>query len=158
MSPAEHDPEHDTARELRMLLGPLRRELKRATPPPAAAASLTSAQVELLRAVEQHGPLTTTELAGHLSLARPTVSNLVKQLTQVSLLSRELSPIDARAILIGVTDEAHGILREAGRQRVAVLQDAIDSLSAADRQTLDEALPVLRRILESLQERGARHD
>lgn len=143
----------NTGRELRRLLGPLRRAVSRAASASVGAPTLTEAQVELLRTVARFGPLTTTELAGRLHAARPTVSNLVKALARAGMLDREPSPTDSRAILIQISARARNVLAEADVNRAAFLQQAIEQLSDADRTILDAALPVLARLLEQLDEK-----
>lgn len=134
-----------------MLLGPLRRAISRVAPDSEHIAALSEAQAELLRTVAEFGPLTTTQLAARMSLARPTVSNLVKTLTQMELLTRELSPDDFRAVLIDISATARQLLDDASLNRVAVLQRAIDRLPEKDRAILVSALPVLKQVLGSLQ-------
>lgn len=149
------NPDTRTAQDLRMLLGPLHRAVTRAAPAPEPVASFSPAQLELLRTVAEFGPLTTTQIAARLSLARSTVSNLVKTLTQAQMLTRELSQTDFRAALIDLSPEARRNLDSAGLGRLAVLQEAIDRLPEGEREILDSALPVLNRVLESLQEAGS---
>lgn len=141
-----------TGRELRGLLGPLRRAVTRAASIGEQSPTLSEAQVELLHTVARFGPLTTTELAARLHAARPTVSNLVKTLAQAGLLERELSPLDSRSVLIRLSPKAGRVLSDADAERAAVLQRAIDRLSDADQSALAAALPALARLLIQLGE------
>ncbi|HEY0186424.1 MAG TPA: MarR family transcriptional regulator [Cellulomonas sp.] len=140
----------DTGRELRRLLGPLRRAVTRAVPAEEGTITLSEAQAELLRTVGRAGPLTTTALAARLHLARPTVSNLVTTLTQAGLLTREASAADLRAVLIEVTPLARQRIAAADDGRDAALQHALDGLDAADRAAIDAVLPALGRLLDRL--------
>lgn len=144
------DSKGQTGRELRRLLGPLRRAVVRAAPVLEPDGALSGAQVELLRTVAHTGPLTTTELANRLHLARPTVSNLVKPLAHSGMLTRELSRTDLRAVIIDITPRARARIAATDASRDAVLQHAIDQLTPSDRSTLDAALPVLARLLERI--------
>lgn len=141
-----------TGRELRKLLGPLRRAVTRAVPAPEHALALSEAQIELLRCLAHTSPQTTTELAARLHLARPTVSNLVKGLSRNGMVVRELSPVDARAVLIQLSARSRAELADADVHRDATLQRAIDDLDDDDRAAIERALPALARLLERLRE------
>ena len=146
--------ETSTAHDLRLLLAPLHRAVARAGAPSSEVASFSPAQLELLRLVGDTGPTTTTQIAARLSLARPTVSNLVKNLTQADMLTRELSPTDYRSVLIDLSPSGRQRLEAASEQRLAVLQEAIDTLTDDQRANLVAALPALRHVLHHLQEAG----
>ncbi len=143
----------DTGRALREVMGPLRRATTHAARGSAHAQGLSDAQIELLLRLQRHSPMTTTELAAELHLARPTVSNLVKSLDAGGMLVRELSPHDSRAVLIRLSDAARRILATADAKRSDVLQQAINRLDESDRDAIDAALPALARLLATL-----RHD
>lgn len=69
-----------------------------------------------------------SQIAGRLALARPTVSNAVDQLVERGLLNRATNPDDRRAVVLTVT--------EAGRV----------ALAEADRVIADRLRPVFERL------------
>ncbi|MGM0931092.1 MAG: MarR family winged helix-turn-helix transcriptional regulator [Actinomycetota bacterium] len=141
-----------TGHALRRLLGPLRRAVARVVPTPENAASLSDAQVELLRALEHGGPLTTTEVAARLHISRPTVSNLVKALHQQGLINRELAPGDFRSTLISLSPQARRELARSDGKRAATFQRTIDRLPPEDRAAISRAIPALEHLLAMLRE------
>jgi DNA-binding MarR family transcriptional regulator len=141
-----------TGHALRRLLGPLRRAVARVVPTPEHAASLSDAQVELLRALEHGGPLTTTEVAARLQISRPTVSNLVKALHRQGMVSRELAPGDFRSTLISLSPEAREELARSDGERAMTFQRTIDRLPAADRAAISQAIPALEHLLALLRQ------
>ena len=137
---------------LRRLLGPLRRAVTRTVPTPARAATLSDAQVELLRVLEQRGPSTVSELAVMLQIARPTVSNLVKTLHQQGMTTRELSATDFRSTLVVISEQARGELVASDDARAVALQRAINDLPEQDQAAITAAIPALEHLLARLRE------
>src|SRR4051812_45030431 len=55
-------------------------------------------------ALWQYGPISLTQLSGHLHLEPATTSPLVRRLEALGLLRRERDPADERALLLVLTD------------------------------------------------------
>lgn len=123
-------------------------------PTPAKAESLSDAQIELLRALEADGQMTTTELATRLGIARSTVSNLVKGLASRGLISREMSDADYRSVLIGLSQQARVELTASDGARSAKLQQALEQLSDEERRAVALALPALEKLVPLLRSEG----
>ncbi|WP_329239615.1 MarR family transcriptional regulator [Actinoallomurus sp. NBC_01490] len=76
---------------------------------------LTAAAYGLLAHLADRGRHRPTEIAEHMGIASPVVSRRLQLLETLGLIERFPVPNDARAYLVGLTDE--------GRRRVAEVQD-----------------------------------
>jgi DNA-binding MarR family transcriptional regulator len=137
--------------ELAQLLRALWRAVARATREVEHLPTLAEAKAFLLRKLVSAGPLSPAQLAAELDLARPTVSNLVRELDAEGLLERRPSPVDGRSVLLVPTERARHVLEAFGRGRIEVVERAMAKLSAQDHGLLVAAVPSLRRLLEHLQ-------
>ncbi|TFB97700.1 MarR family transcriptional regulator [Cryobacterium sp. MDB2-10] len=144
----------EIATELTRLLGPLRREMSRATRAAEDLPDIPEAQIELLRVLVASGPVNTRDAAIALRIARPTVSNLVKAMTAAGLVERA-STGDLRSAILVATPHARDMLYRFDRTSTATVAAAIDMLSPAEQDVLASAIPVLNR-LRDLFEHAAR--
>src|SRR5215211_1292422 len=83
--------------------------------------------------IENHGPLTPSELADRERIKRPTATRLIGTLEGAGLVARTADIADRRSSLIAITPE--------GRERLRTLSDS-------DRETLARAADLLERLLE----------
>lgn len=141
----------DPGEELARLMPLLRRAMVRATRAAEGLPTLPEAQVAVLRTLLATGPLSPAQLAVELHLARPTVSNLLRDLTAEGLIERRPSTVDKRSVLLVLTARAQEVLETFTRGSGEVLGRAIADLPPADRKRVVAALPSLNRLLEHLQ-------
>jgi len=149
------DATDEMGESLMRLLPPLRRAIVQAVRAAEGLPDLPEAQVLMLRTLETAGPVTPGQLADELHLARPTVSNLVRELAANGLLDRKPSEQDGRSVTLELTDRAHGLLEAFNRGRQEVLAKALRSIPEDDRQNLAAAVPSLGLLLKQLQRMGA---
>ena len=74
-----------------------------------------------------------SQIAGRLALARPTISNAVDQLVERGLLQRGANPDDRRAVVLTVTDAGRTAIGEADRaiaERLRPIFDRLDDPAA----------------------------
>ncbi|WP_198415998.1 MarR family winged helix-turn-helix transcriptional regulator [Cryobacterium algoricola] len=135
----------EIAIELTRLLGPLRREMSRATRAAEELPDIPEAQIELLRVLVVSGPLNTRDAAVALRIARPTVSNLVKAMTAAGLVERA-STGDLRSAMLVATPHARDMLFRFDRTSMATVAAAIARLSPDEQGVLASAIPVLNRL------------
>lgn len=138
------------APELSHLLPALWRGLTVATRASAGLPALES-QVSILRTLVEVGALTPAQLADALHLARPTISNSIRDLAAQGLVEKVPSSTDGRSVVVVPTDRGRQVLVSFRTGRLDVLENAIDHLSAADRHALAAALPTLDRLLAHLE-------
>lgn len=112
--------------------------------------ALPEAQVGVLHALRRHPFMTPAELAQRLRLARPTVSNLLRDLEDAGLVARERSEADGRSVLLTITERARRVQDAFHRGRAEVLSSAWAELDQGDRSALAAATPALCRLAEQL--------
>ncbi|HYI57034.1 MAG TPA: MarR family transcriptional regulator [Microlunatus sp.] len=112
--------------------------------------TLPEAQVSVLRTLRASPALTPAELAQRLDLARPTVSNLLRDLDTAGYLVRKPSEVDRRSITLTITEQARDVQDAFQRGRVEVVTAAWAALTDSDRAALIAATPALRRLADLL--------
>lgn len=105
------------------------------------------AQARLLSTIEDQGAARISDLATLDHCSQPTMTTQVRRLEDAGLVSRAVDPGDARAVLIRITDKGVETLRQVRVDRGAAIDPYLERLDAADRETLGEAVTVLRRLL-----------
>ncbi|MFF5288116.1 MarR family winged helix-turn-helix transcriptional regulator [Paractinoplanes globisporus] len=133
----------------------LGRALVRATRSASRLPALPEAQVAVLRRLSHAGGRTPAQLADDLRLARPTISNLVRDLTADGLLERRPAPVDGRSVLLVPTARAEEMLNAFRQGRSEVMARALAALSDDDRARLAGALPALARLLDEVRSQEA---
>ncbi len=106
------------------------------------------AQARLLSTIEDQGAARISDLATLDHCSQPTMTTQVRRLEDAGLVSRTVDPGDARAVLIRITPKGVDTLRQVRVDRGAAIDPYLERLDAADRQTLSDAVRVLRRLLE----------
>jgi DNA-binding MarR family transcriptional regulator len=119
---------------------------------PAELAELTGAQLDLVRLVRRRPGISVAEAAAELRLAANTVSTLVRQLTDASLLVRRVDPADRRVARLELTPATARVVGRFRDRRVALLAAAIAELRPADRRRIEGAAEILGRIAARLPE------
>lgn len=143
-------PDVDPVEQLAHVLPALWRTLKRAVRS-GEDLPANESQVTILRLVIHHDGMTPAQLADVMHLARPTVSNLLKDLVRDGLVERVTSAKDARVVTILPTDAGRRVLQTFRQDRTRKLHDALARLGAGDRQDIAEAVAPLRRLLRELE-------
>jgi DNA-binding MarR family transcriptional regulator len=114
--------------------------------------ALPEAQVAVLRTLRSSPAMTPAELAQQLTLARPTVSNLLRDLEAAGHVTRARSDVDGRSVMLTLTEQARDVQDAFQRGRAEVVTAAWAALDEADRTALAAATPSLRRLSERLHE------
>jgi DNA-binding MarR family transcriptional regulator len=114
---------------------------------------LPFAQARLLAAIEDQGAARISDLAALDHCSQPTMTTQVRRLEDAGLVSRTADPADARAVLISITPKGVQMLATVRADRGAVLDPYLERLDTADRQTLVEAVRVMRDLLAEAQRR-----
>ena len=140
----------DTASRLRLATARLNRRLRISTP----GTGLTQTQASVLFTVARCGPIGMSELAKEEDLNPTMLSRVVAGLAEQGLVERTQQPDDRRAILVRATEQGDALREEARRARTDVLAHELERLTPDEAKALDEALPVLERLVGRL--KGAR--
>ena len=108
---------------------------------------LPYAQARLLSSIEDQGAARISDLAAFDHCSQPTMTTQVRRLEEAALVSRVTDPADARAVLISITARGRQVLTRVRADRSAVVDPYLERLDPADRQSLSEAVEVMRAIL-----------
>ena len=138
------------AEALAAQLNGVRRVLRRRVRAGLGVPALTGSQVELLRLVESSPGIGVNAAAQQLHLAGNSVSTLVNQLTEASLLRRERDPADRRSAQLFLTPAAVSRLTAWRAARLSILAGALSSLDAGERDVLAAAVPALAQLASFL--------
>lgn len=114
---------------------------------------LPVAQARLLAAIEDQGAARISDLAALDHCSQPTMTTQVRRLEDAGLVSRTADPADARAVLISITAKGVRVLASVRADRSAALDPYLERLDATDRQTLADAVRVMRDLLDEAQRR-----
>jgi DNA-binding MarR family transcriptional regulator len=131
------------AARLRLVLGRLARHLRRQT-----GDDLSPSLVSALVTIEHHGPLTLGQIAAHEMVTPPSVTRMVGTLEARGLVRRETDAVDRRVARVSLTGEGRRALARARTRKTAYLARRLHKLDAGERAALEQALPVLERLLE----------
>jgi DNA-binding MarR family transcriptional regulator len=112
---------------------------------------LPFAQARLLSMIEDQGTARISDLAALDHCSQPTMTTQVRRLEDAGLVSRTTDPADARAVLISITDRGVAVLAQVRTDRGAVIDPYLARLGDGDRQTLVDAVRVMRSLLDDAQ-------
>ena len=112
---------------------------------------LPYAQARLLSMIEDQSAARISDLAALDHCSQPTMTTQVRRLELAGLVSRITDPADARAVLISITPKGVAVLADVRADRGAVIDPYLERLGDADRQTLAEAVRVMRSLLDDAQ-------
>jgi DNA-binding MarR family transcriptional regulator len=109
---------------------------------------LPAAQARLLSTIDAHGEARICDLAAVDHCSQPTMTTQVRRLEDAGLVTRTVDPGDARAVRITITAEGMHTLNRVRVDRASAIEPQLGKLNDADRQTLADAVKVLRRLLD----------
>ncbi len=109
---------------------------------------LPFAQARLLSTIDDRGEARISDLAALDHCSQPTMTTQVRRLEDAGMVTRTTDPLDARAVLIRITEHGKKTLLQARADRGAAVDPYLERLSEADRACLTEAVGVLRRLID----------
>lgn len=109
---------------------------------------LPAAQARLLSTIDAHGDARICDLAAVDHCSQPTMTTQVRRLEDAGLVTRTVDPGDARAVRIKITAAGMQTLNRVRADRASAIEPQLAGLNTADRQILEEAVTVLRRLLD----------
>ena len=133
----------DLASHLRLTIARTARRLRQ-----EAGADLSPSQSSALAAIDRHGPLTPSELAGHERVQRPTATRVLARLEELGLVDRAPDPADRRSSLISVSAAGRTLLRRQRSRKNQFLARRLATLEPDEVATLDRAAAILERLLD----------
>jgi DNA-binding MarR family transcriptional regulator len=139
----------ELAARLRLVVTRLARRLRQ-----QADTGVSPSMLSALSTVERHGSLTLGELAAHEGVAPPTMTAIVARLEEASLVRREPDAADRRVTRVGVASAGQRLLDRTRSAKTAYLARRLGRMSPHERAILEEAVPILERLMS--EEREAR--
>src|SRR4029079_6232459 len=109
---------------------------------------VSCAHVRFLSTIEDQGAARISDLAALDHCSQPTMTMQGRRLEDAGLVARSVDPDAARAVLIRITPKGVDMLRQVRVDRGAAIDPYLERLDAADRQTLDDAVRVMRSLLQ----------
>jgi len=137
--------------ELLDSLASLRRAIRRTAGRPSELATLTGAQLELVRLLRRRPGLSVADAARELSVAPNTISTLVRQLGDAGFIARQVDSADRRVARLELTPAIRAKVEAWRDRRVETIDAALAGLSQLDRRRLESALPTLERLIGELE-------
>lgn len=131
---------------LRLCLARLSRRLR----PTVAGSDLTPSQIAVLFTIVRDGPLGLSELAGLEGINPTMLSRIAAHLASKGLISRSADPADRRAAVVAATAAGRRMRELVQRERTRALSEHIAQLSAAERRSLERALPAMEALAHRL--------
>ena len=132
------------AHEFRETLGRVIRRLR------AEGGQPPVGQMAVLGRLDREGPASTSDLAAAERMRPQSMAQTVRDLESAGLVSRRPDPDDGRRALVELTPAGLERLHTTRARREGWLADLFErEFTAAERETLRAALPLLRRIADS---------
>ncbi|MCA1220445.1 MarR family winged helix-turn-helix transcriptional regulator [Streptomyces sp. 8L] len=131
------------SREVRAVIGPLRRRILNA----AEAEDLTLGQASVLGRLAGKGGVTASELAAVEGVRHQSMTAIVTSLAAMGLVERSPDPDDGRRLLIAVTAEGQRRVEEGRQARTEWLAGQLqDKCTEEERRTVIAAMTLLQRL------------
>ena len=122
--------------------------------PPAALAELPLSQLRCVRILEEHEGEKMQELAHHLGVTLPAISQIVDRLAARGMAERRADSDDRRIVRLFLTDSARQLLQEGQEERCRRIQRAIALLSAGETESTIIAMERLAQAAEDTRVSG----
>ncbi|MEA2178685.1 MAG: hypothetical protein QOG77_1982 [Solirubrobacteraceae bacterium] len=113
---------------------------------------LTQTEASVLFSTARRGPVRMSELARDEDLNPTMLSRVVAGLVERGLLERVQDPADRRAVIVQATDTAAKLRKQVLRARTDVLAGRLERLSPEEARALEQALPILERLVDEMQD------
>jgi DNA-binding MarR family transcriptional regulator len=111
------------------------------------AGDLTLAQLSILIALREHGPMRISTLAAHERVRAPTTTVAIRRLEKLGFVARSRDPADLRGVLVAITDSGNAMCNNSLTARTAQLAAMLNALSHGDQIVLERAMPYLKRLV-----------
>ncbi|BCB81137.1 MarR family transcriptional regulator [Phytohabitans flavus] len=120
----------------------LNRRVRQARP----VGDLTATQINALTSLELAGALTPRELADVERVQPPTMTKIVAKLEERGLVQRSPHPTDGRQVILAATEAGRAVLAQFERARDEWLASRLAELRPEERDTLQRAAEILRKL------------
>ena len=111
-----------------------------------ASDDLTANQLAVLGTLFREGSLTVGDLAAAEKVQPPSMTRTVSCLADKQLINRDPHPTDKRVVVVSLNDAGQAVIIESRRRKEAWLNHRLKELTAAERQILRDAAPIIERL------------
>jgi DNA-binding MarR family transcriptional regulator len=133
------------AREIRALVGKLKRRLREQ----AAPGNLTPSQISVLLRLEREGPTTTSRLARLEGMRPQSMGAVIAPLEAAGMVSGSPDPKDGRQTILSLTNACRKWAEESRAARQDWLTRTLQTrLSAQEQDELGQAIALLKRLVD----------
>jgi DNA-binding MarR family transcriptional regulator len=130
------------AGELRLAVHRLTRRLRQENPPD----DLTLSQISALAVVFREGPLTAGDLAAAEQVRPPSMTRMIAALETSGMVARTANPLDARQVMVSITDLGRTTMETYIRLREQWLHEQLAGMSGEELDCLHRACQLLDRL------------
>ncbi|WP_113716017.1 MarR family winged helix-turn-helix transcriptional regulator [Arthrobacter dokdonensis] len=114
-----------------------------------AEGELSTNQVSTLNMISAQ-PMRVSAIAKYAGIRVPSATEQVIKLEAAGLVQRMPDESDARAVLVHLTETGRKVLIEANRRRNANMAAALETLSAGEKQAINDAIPAIAKLNAAL--------
>ncbi|WP_287934088.1 MarR family transcriptional regulator [Arthrobacter sp.] len=114
-----------------------------------AEGELSTNQVSTLNMISAQ-PMRVSAIAKYAGIRVPSATEQVIKLEAAGLVQRMPDESDARAVLVHLTETGRKVLAEANRRRNANMAAALETLSAGEKQAINDAIPAIAKLNAAL--------
>jgi DNA-binding MarR family transcriptional regulator len=111
---------------------------------------ITSIHGEIIRLLDEEGPLSIGEIGDMLMIAKAQMTQLIDKLVELNIVERRAVKGDRRKIQIALTDTGKEFLLQHKKKVDELIMDTISHLDDKDLKSLSESLKVVRDVLSRL--------
>lgn len=133
-----------SAQELRFAIQRLSRRIRLTQ----VNSDVTESQRAVLFTLSNDGPQSLGSLAESEHVSPPSMNRTVNLLVELGLVARASDDDDGRKISVELTKQGREFVDETRRRRDAWFARRLDTLSARERKVLEQATPILQRLID----------
>jgi DNA-binding MarR family transcriptional regulator len=119
----------------------------------AKSTGLSMPQFSILMQIHHKGPCGMSEVSNRFDISAAAASQLVEKLVQAGYLERAEDPSDRRAKLLTLSAKGEELIQQGTEERYRWLDNLTPKLSAEEQVKVVEALNILTRIAQSMEEK-----
>lgn len=135
----------DPEEELRVLIQKVARRIRAER----AGEGISDTQLGVLWRLASEGRCTPGGLATAEKVSAPSMNRTLNALEASGLVRRDPSDDDARSVWVTITAAGEQVIAETRRLRQQWFHAQLEALSEAERSTLEEVRPILRRLADA---------
>ncbi|WP_369878584.1 MarR family transcriptional regulator [Bacillus sp. JNUCC-21] len=106
-------------------------------------------QMKVLMLLNNHGTLKVSDIAEKMGASLSNTTGLLDRLEKLCFITRAPSEEDRRSVVVQLTENAKDIFRSLYQKGHVKLKRSLETLTAEEKQTVNQGLAILARALDS---------